>query len=83
MDIMNEIGDFGDAGGYDLDEIKKAKEALGSNTKDVSTAGMQEVDPLYIEVLPHNEVHHTEEYEARMVIIEYNEYDEIIGVELL
>ena len=70
-----------DGGGYDLDEIKKATEALDGN-RDIPD-DTEDVDPLYIEVIPHTTVHHTEEYEARIVIIEYDEFDNIIGVELL
>ncbi len=44
---------------------------------------MEEVDPIYIEVIPDSEVAYTEEYEARTVIIEYNEFEEVVGVELL
>ena len=70
-----------DGGGYDLDEIKKATEALAINKELPNDT--QDVDPLYIEVIPHDTVHHTEEYEARIVIIDYDEYNNIIGVELL
>ena len=85
MGITDEMdGEFDDSGGYDLAEIKKAKEAL-STDKDVDTSGMVDVDPLYIEVIPHipTDVFKTEEYEARVVVVEYNRFNEIIGVELL
>lgn len=81
MDIMNEIGEFGDSGGYDLNDLAKAKESLGQN-KDVNTTGMKEVDPIFIQVTNANPVR-SEELEARMVIIEYDEFDEIVSVELL
>lgn len=81
MGIMDEIGDFGDGGGYDLNAIKQAKEALGGN-KDVDTKGMVDVDPIFIQVTNEEPVR-TEEFEARVVIIEYDEYDNVVSVELL
>ena len=70
-----------DGGGYDLDEIRKATEALDGN-KDIPK-DMEDVEPMYIEVIPHDTVHHTEQYEARIVIVDYDENNNIIGVELL
>jgi hypothetical protein len=70
-----------DGGGYDLSEISKAEEALGSG--EVNTQEFQDVEPMYIEVRPNMEVARTEEYEARMVIVEYDAFDNIVGVELL
>jgi len=49
----------------------------------ITTKDAQDVDPLYIEVIPDSVVARTEEYEARVVIVEYDEYDRIVGVELL
>lgn len=71
-----------DGGGYDLSEIAMAEEALNSG-QGTSKQDFQDVDPIYIEVIPNSKVARTEEYEARMVIVEYNEYDQIVGVELL
>lgn len=70
-----------DGGGYDLSEIAMAEEALDSG-RGGKKEEFQEVEPMYIEVKDGNVVR-TEEYEARMVIVEYDEYDEIVGVELL
>ena len=81
MGIMDEIGDFGDSGGYDLKELAKAKEAIGHNV-DVDTRGMKEVDPIFIQVT-NQEAVRSEEFEARSVIIEYDEFDEVVSVELL
>ena len=70
-----------DDGSYNLDELKAA-EALQEKGK-VDTSGMEEVDPLYITVIANRDVARTEEYEARVVIVEYDAFDNIIGVELL
>jgi hypothetical protein len=70
-----------DGGGYDLDEIKKAEEALGNAKPD--THEFEDVQPIDIEILPHNSVHHTEEYEARIIIISYDQYDNPLRVEIL
>ncbi len=78
MDIGKGIKD---GGGYDLAEIEQAENQLKGG--EVDTSGLVDVEPLYIEVIPHDSVHHTEEYEARMVILDYDEYDNVIGVELL
>ena len=69
-----------DGGGYDLSEIVQAEEALGNGQ--TNTKEFEDVEPMYIEVRNGNVVR-TEEFEARMVIIEYDENDNIIGVELL
>lgn len=71
-----------DGGGYDLSEIKQARESLG-NQGNSNQTGYEDVEPLYIPVKPNEYVARTEEFEARVVIVEYNEYDEIVGVELL
>ena len=69
-----------DGGGYDLGEIERAEEALGSQT---NTKEFEDVEPMYIEVIPDGIVTRTEEFEARIVIIDYDENDNIVGVELL
>ena len=69
-------------GGYDLSEIANAKESL-TGAKEGDTKGFQDVEPMYIEVRRNNKVVRTEEYEARMVIIDYDENDNVVGVELL
>ncbi len=68
-------------GSYDIESLKAAENAVTKN--DVDTSGMVDVDPLYIPVIANREVVRTEEYEARMVIVEYDNMDNIIGVELL
>ena len=82
---MDVSGNFGkgikDGGGYDLSEIERAEEALDSGQ--TNTKGMEEVEPMYIEVIPDSIVVRTEEYEARIVVIDYDENDNIVGVELL
>lgn len=71
-----------DGGGYDLDELDKAQESLDGG-KGASTEGMVDVEPMYITVMENRAVFRTEEYESRMVIIDYDDMDNIIGVELL
>lgn len=70
-----------DGGGYDLREIAKAEEAFSAGKVEVGDT--VEVDPMYIPVIEGVEVARTEVYEARSVIVEYDEFDNIIGVELL
>lgn len=82
MGIMDEINaGMEDDGTYDLKALKQAKEAL-SPDKDVNTDGMEEVDPLFIPVSD-GEVVRTEEYKARVVMVDYDQYDEVVSVELL
>lgn len=83
MDISSEAWamDEKSGGGYDLSEIENAKEALTGEKGD--TKGFEDVEPMYIEVRPNSRVARTEEYEARMVIVEYDDFDNIVGVELL
>ena len=83
MGISEELGaGLGDDDGtYDLNALKQAKEAIGDN-KDVDTDGMVDVDPLFIQVSAETPVR-TEELKSRMVIVEYDAYDEVVSVELL
>jgi hypothetical protein len=79
---MKEIGT---EGGYDLDELKEAKEAFEEQhggKGGVDTAGYVEVEPLLIQISDEIAVRQ-EEYEARSVIIEYDQYGEPVSVELL
>jgi len=71
-----------DGGGYDLNELKIAEESFQENSEK-TTAEFIEVEPLYIPIHVNAKVARTEEYEARIVVIEYDEQERIIGVELL
>lgn len=67
-------------GGYDLEELKQAHETLSGHDGDEK--GFEEVESMFIQVnngIPVRE----EEFEARSVIIEYDQFDEIVSVELL
>ncbi len=83
MGIMDELGaGIGeDDGTYDIKALQEAKESL----KDVSTENMKEVEPVDIEVVPHSpeEIHHTDELEARVVVISYDRFDNPLRVEIL
>lgn len=68
-------------GGYDLTEIKKAHEALSGHVGDEK--GYEEVEPILITVIEGVKAVRTEEFEARSVIISYDQFDNIIEVELL
>jgi len=68
-------------GSYNLEELKAAESLQEKG--EASTDGMEEVDPLYITVIEGRTVARTEEYEARVVIVEYDAFNNIIGVELL
>lgn len=83
MDLGKSVFDKESGGGYDLSELKKADEALRTNTGMSSGKEFEDVEPMYIEVLPNARVARTEEFEARVVVVEYDEYDNIVGVELL
>ena len=72
-----------DGGGYDLNELKQAEEGLRRQDPKKAAENFVEVDPMYIPVMPGVPVARTEEYEARMVIVEYDEDDNVVGVELL
>lgn len=71
-----------DGGGYDLSEIKQAEETLGSLYEE-SKEEFQDVEPMHIVVRDGIEVARTEEFKARVIIIEYDAFDNIVGVELL
>lgn len=72
---------MGSGGGYDLEEIQQAHEVLSGHEGDEK--GFEKVDPIFIEVIPNAQVVREEEYEARVVILEYDTYDNIVSVELL
>lgn len=70
-----------DDGSYNLEELKAVESQQQSG--EVNTKDFEDVEPLYIEVRANREVERTEEYEARIVIVEYDAFDNIVGVELL
>jgi len=67
-----------DGGGYDLSEIQKARESLSTKPQKVE----KEVDPMYIDVTAGTVVK-TKDMGQRTVFIDYDEFGNIIGVELL
>jgi hypothetical protein len=76
---------IGNEGGYDLEELKQAKEQFEDQhggKGGVDTAGYVEVEPVFIQISDEIAVRQ-EEYEARSVIIEYDQYGEPVSVELL
>jgi hypothetical protein len=76
---------IGSEGGYDLEELKQAKESFEEQhggKGGVDTAGYVEVDPVSIQISDEIPVRQ-EEYEARSVIITYDKYGEPVSVELL
>lgn len=75
-----ELGKIDDGGGYDLSELQKARESLEGNP--TPEKGFEEVDPVFVQV-SNNQAVRTEELEARVVIVEYDEFDEIVSVEIL
>lgn len=79
---MSGLGKLDGDYGYDANEIEqiKAQESTQSNNSEFEE---EDVDPIYIPVIEGVEAVRTEEYEARVVIIEYDAFDNIIGVELL
>jgi|TARA_R110000796_G_scaffold122071_2_gene236379 hypothetical protein len=78
-----EIGGMGkieEGGGYDLSELAQARESLEGNPN--PEKGFEEVDPVLV-VVNDNPVVRSEELEARIVIVDYDENDEIVSVEIL
>ena len=69
-----------DGGGYDLSEIAQAREVL--KVKKAGEGVPKDVDPLYIEVAE-GVVVKTRDMGQRAVFIDYDEFGNIIGVELL
>ena len=68
------------SGAYDTEELKQAHEALSGHVGDEK--GYEEVEPMFIQVT-HEIATRSEEFEARSVIIEYDQYNNIVSVELL
>ena len=75
-----ELGKIEDGGGYDLKELEQARESLEGNL--TPEKGFEEVDPVFVQV-SNNQPVRVEELEARSVLIEYDEFDEIVSVEIL
>jgi hypothetical protein len=75
-----ELGKIEDGGGYDLKELEQARESLEGNP--TPEKGFEEVDPVFVQV-SNNQPVRVEELEARSVLIEYDEFDEIVSVEIL
>lgn len=66
--------------GYDTNELKSAHESLSGHQGDEK--GYEKVEPIFIQVSD-GKVARESEFEARSVIIEYDEYDNVVSVELL
>ncbi len=75
IDISKSIDE---GGGYDLNEIQKARESLATKPQKVE----KEVDPMYIDVSD-GDVVKTRDMGQRTVFIDYDKFGNIIGVELL
>jgi hypothetical protein len=63
-----------------LEEIAQARESLEGNP--TPQKGFEEVDPIQVTVSD-NPVVRTEELEARVVVVDYDENDEVVSVEVL
>ncbi len=74
------MGKIEDGGGYDLSELVQARESLEGNPN--PEKGFEEVDPVLV-VVSDNPVVRSEELEARIVIVDYDENDEVVSVEIL
>jgi len=74
------MGKIDEGGGYDLEEIAQARESLEGNP--TPQKGFEEVDPILLTVSD-NPVARTEELEARIVMVDYDEFDEIVSIEVL
>tara|TARA_B110000495_G_scaffold3869_1_gene2891 strand:+ start:1370 stop:1609 length:240 start_codon:yes stop_codon:yes gene_type:complete len=78
-----EIGGMGkieEGGGYDLSELAQARESLEGNPN--PEKGFEEVEPILV-IVNDNPVARSEELEARIVIVDYDENDEVVSVEIL
>ena len=74
------MGKIEDGGGYDLSELVQARESLEGNPN--PEKGFEEVDPVLV-IVNDNPVVRSEELEARIVIVDYDENDEVVSVEIL
>jgi hypothetical protein len=75
-----DLGNIAEGGGYDLTELAQARESLEGNPN--PEKGFEEVDPILV-VVSDNPVVRSEELEARIVIVDYDENDEVVSVEIL
>ena len=75
-----DMGNIEDGGGYDLSELTQARESLDGNP--TPEKGFEEVDPIQV-IVSDNPVARTEELEARIVMVDYDEFDEIVSIEVL
>jgi len=75
-----EMGKIDEGGGYDLSEIAQARESLEGNP--TPEKGFEEVEPILV-VVSDNPVARSEELEARIVMVDYDENDEIVSIEVL
>ena len=74
------MGKIEEGGGYDLTELAQARESLEGNPN--PEKGFEEVEPILV-IVNDNPVARSEELEARIVIVDYDENDEIVSVEIL
>ena len=79
MDVGG-MGKIEEGGGYDLTELAQARESLEGNPN--PEKGFEEVEPILV-IVNDNPVARSEELEARIVIVDYDENDEIVSVEIL
>lgn len=75
-----DLGKIEEGGGYDLTELAQARESLEGNPN--PEKGFEEVEPILV-IVNDNPVARSEELEARIVIVDYDENDEIVSVEIL
>ena len=69
-----------DGGGYDLNEISQAREGLKSKPNDEDVP--KDVEPMYIKVTD-GVIVQTNDMGQRAVLIDYDAFGNIVGVELL
>jgi len=74
------MGKIEEGGGYDLTELAQARESLEGNPN--PEKGFEEVEPILV-IVNDNPVARSEELEARIVIVDYDENDEVVSVEIL
>jgi len=79
MDVGG-MGKIEEGGGYDLTELAQARESLEGNPN--PEKGFEEVEPILV-IVNDNPVARSEELEARIVIVDYDENDEVVSVEIL
>lgn len=85
MTNSSNMKQIGNEGGYDLEELKQAKESFEEQhggKGGVNTEGYVEVEPIFIQVTDEIAVEQ-KEYESRSVIIEYDADGDVVSVELL